>query len=78
MPHILEFLQTKKELRLIYLIAHYMENFYGSLSGNAVWGSAPAIDPIKKLVYIATGNNYEVNFYILLIGISIIIILKFY
>ncbi|CAB4429959.1 unnamed protein product [Rhizophagus irregularis] len=37
-----------------------MENFYGSLSGNAVWGSAPAIDPIKKLVYIATGNNYEI------------------
>jgi len=29
-------------------------------SGNAVWGSAPAIDPIKKLVYITTGNNYEV------------------
>ncbi|GES88709.1 PQQ-binding-like beta-propeller repeat protein [Rhizophagus clarus] len=29
-------------------------------SGNAVWGSAPAIDPIKKLVYIATGNNYEI------------------
>jgi polyvinyl alcohol dehydrogenase (cytochrome) len=29
-------------------------------SGNAVWGSAPAIDPKKKLVYIATGNNYQV------------------
>lgn len=29
-------------------------------SGNAVWGSAPAIDPVNKLVYIATGNNYEV------------------
>jgi polyvinyl alcohol dehydrogenase (cytochrome) len=29
-------------------------------SGNAVWGSAPAIDPEKKLVYIATGNNYNV------------------
>jgi polyvinyl alcohol dehydrogenase (cytochrome) len=29
-------------------------------SGNAVWGSAPAIDPVNKLVYIATGNNYGV------------------
>ncbi|CAI2172034.1 10253_t:CDS:2, partial [Funneliformis geosporum] len=29
-------------------------------SGNAVWGSAPAIDPIKGLVYISTGNNYDV------------------
>ncbi|CAI2166897.1 5737_t:CDS:10 [Funneliformis geosporum] len=29
-------------------------------SGIAVWGSAPAIDPIKGLVYIGTGNNYRV------------------
>jgi polyvinyl alcohol dehydrogenase (cytochrome) len=35
-------------------------------SGNAVWSSALAIDPIKKLVYIATSNNY------VLTGISII------
>ncbi|CAG8626549.1 2129_t:CDS:2 [Funneliformis mosseae] len=32
----------------------------GLYSGNSVWGSAPAIDPSKGLVYIATGNNYEV------------------
>ena len=30
-------------------------------SGNAVWGSAPAIDPEKNLVYITTGNNYNVR-----------------
>ena len=29
-------------------------------SGNAVWGSAPAIDTKRKQVYIATGNNYSV------------------
>ncbi|RIA80609.1 quinon protein alcohol dehydrogenase-like superfamily [Glomus cerebriforme] len=29
-------------------------------SGNAVWGSAPAIDPTNNLVYIGTGNNYEI------------------
>lgn len=29
-------------------------------SGGAVWGSTPAIDPKRKLVYIATGNNYNV------------------
>ena len=29
-------------------------------SGVAVWGSTPAIDPKRKLVYIATGNNYSV------------------
>jgi len=28
-------------------------------SGNAVWGSAPAIDTNRKTVYIATGNNYS-------------------
>ncbi|EXX51333.1 uncharacterized protein OCT59_026042 [Rhizophagus irregularis] len=33
-------------------------------SGNAVWGSAPAIDPVNKLVYIATGNNYETPSYV--------------
>jgi len=29
-------------------------------TGNAVWGSSPAIDPQRKQVYIATGNNYSV------------------
>ncbi len=29
-------------------------------SGNAVWGSSPAIDTKRKSVYIATGNNYTV------------------
>lgn len=29
-------------------------------SGNAVWGSSPAIDTKRKSVYIATGNNYSV------------------
>jgi polyvinyl alcohol dehydrogenase (cytochrome) len=29
-------------------------------SGNAVWGSSPAVDPKRGQVYIATGNNYSV------------------
>lgn len=29
-------------------------------SGGAIWGSAPAIDPKRGQVYIATGNNYSV------------------
>ncbi|MCA9654264.1 MAG: PQQ-binding-like beta-propeller repeat protein [Myxococcales bacterium] len=29
-------------------------------SGNAVWGSSPAVDPSRGAVYIATGNNYEI------------------
>lgn len=28
-------------------------------SGNAVWGSSPAIDTNRKQIYIATGNNYS-------------------
>ena len=28
-------------------------------SGNAIWGSSPAIDKKRKQVYIATGNNYS-------------------
>ncbi len=32
----------------------------GGYSGNAVWGSTPAIDPSRKLVYVGTGNNYTV------------------
>lgn len=31
-----------------------------SYSGNAVWGSSPAIDVKRGQVYIATGNNYDV------------------
>jgi polyvinyl alcohol dehydrogenase (cytochrome) len=29
-------------------------------TGNAVWGSSPAVDTKRKQVYIATGNNYSV------------------
>ena len=29
-------------------------------TGNAVWGSSPAIDTKRNQVYIATGNNYSV------------------
>jgi len=29
-------------------------------TGNAVWGSSPAIDPKRGAVYVATGNNYSV------------------
>jgi polyvinyl alcohol dehydrogenase (cytochrome) len=29
-------------------------------TGNAVWGSSPAIDTKRRQVYIATGNNYSV------------------
>jgi polyvinyl alcohol dehydrogenase (cytochrome) len=29
-------------------------------TGNAVWGSTPAIDPSRNALYIATGNNYAV------------------
>ena len=32
----------------------------GGYSGGAVWGSTPAVDPSRKLVYITTGNNYTV------------------
>lgn len=29
-------------------------------SGGGVWGSAPAVDPVTGLLYVATGNNYSV------------------
>lgn len=29
-------------------------------SGNAIWGSAPAVDVKRNQVYVATGNNYSV------------------
>ncbi|PKI36857.1 hypothetical protein CRG98_042806 [Punica granatum] len=30
----------------------------GGYAGGAIWGSSPAIDPTRKLVYVATGNLY--------------------
>ena len=35
-------------------------NAVDGFSGNSVWGSSPAIDPVRGLVYIATGNNYAI------------------
>ncbi|KAJ1375521.1 Quinoprotein alcohol dehydrogenase-like superfamily [Sesbania bispinosa] len=32
----------------------------GEYAGAAIWGSSPSIDPIRNLVYIATGNLYSV------------------
>jgi polyvinyl alcohol dehydrogenase (cytochrome) len=32
----------------------------GQFSGGAIWGSSPAIDEKRQLVYIATGQNYDV------------------
>lgn len=29
-------------------------------SGGAIWGSAPAVDPSRGTVYVATGNNYSI------------------
>ena len=31
----------------------------GGYSGAAVWGSSPAIDPIRRLVYVGTGQLYN-------------------
>lgn len=33
----------------------------GGFTGNAVWGSAPAIDEVRRQVYVATGNNYTMG-----------------
>ena len=33
-------------------------NIPGYYSGVAVWGSSPAVDPRRGLLYVATGNNY--------------------
>lgn len=35
-------------------------NLPGYYSGNAVWGATAAIDPVRGLLYIGTGNNYTV------------------
>jgi polyvinyl alcohol dehydrogenase (cytochrome) len=35
-------------------------NMPGYYSGGAVWGSSPAIDPQRGLLYVSTGNNYTV------------------
>ena len=32
----------------------------GSYTGNSVWGSTPAVDPARGLLYAGTGNNYSV------------------
>ncbi|KAK7273799.1 hypothetical protein RIF29_14862 [Crotalaria pallida] len=32
----------------------------GEYAGAAIWGSSPSIDPLRNLVYIATGNLYSV------------------
>jgi polyvinyl alcohol dehydrogenase (cytochrome) len=29
-------------------------------TGSAVWGSTPAVDPLRNQLYVATGNNYSV------------------
>ena len=31
----------------------------GYYTGNAVWGSSPAVDPARGLLYVGTGNNYS-------------------
>jgi outer membrane protein assembly factor BamB len=31
----------------------------GAYAGAAIWGSSPSIDPVRNLVYIATGNLYS-------------------
>lgn len=38
----------------------YMVPVTEGFSGNALWGSSPAIDPKRGQVYVATGNNYSV------------------
>jgi len=38
----------------------YMVPDVPGYSGNAIWGSAPAIDTKRNQVYVATGNNYSV------------------
>jgi polyvinyl alcohol dehydrogenase (cytochrome) len=35
-------------------------NVPGYYTGNAVWGSAPVVDPATGLLYVGTGNNYSV------------------
>lgn len=32
----------------------------GGYSGGSVWGGTPAIDPLHNLVFVGTGNNYQV------------------
>jgi polyvinyl alcohol dehydrogenase (cytochrome) len=32
----------------------------GGYAGDAVWGSAPAVDPATGMLYVATGNDYSV------------------
>lgn len=37
----------------------YMVPDIPGYTGSAVWGSTPAVDPSKRSVYVATGNNYS-------------------
>ncbi len=48
--------------RIVWQIKMMPDNFgkINGYSGNAVWGSAPAINVEERLVYITTGNNYEI------------------
>jgi polyvinyl alcohol dehydrogenase (cytochrome) len=32
----------------------------GGYAGNAIWGSTPVVDPDRRALYVATGNNYRV------------------
>lgn len=36
----------------------FMAPQFGGFTGNAVWGSSPAVDPSRRLVFVSTGNNY--------------------
>lgn len=35
-------------------------NLPGTYSGDSVWGSSPVVDTARRLLYVATGNNYSV------------------
>ncbi|CAL0314933.1 unnamed protein product [Lupinus luteus] len=42
-----------------YMIPHNHGN-KGEYAGAAIWGSSPSVDPLRNLIYIATGNLYSV------------------
>lgn len=52
-------LETGRILWKTYMTPDHFGSSAG-YSGVAVWGSSPAIDPKRGLVYIGTGNNYDV------------------
>ena len=39
---------------------YFVPSVPAGYSGNAIWGSSPAIDTKRNQVYVATGNNYSV------------------